>query len=119
MTLGKRLKVLRVEKGKSIREAAKDLGIGKSTLACYEIDTRNPDYDQLRKLANYYGKTVSYLLGEDEPVVELTGEDIPLELRELGVEYIPYMKELKDNKIPEEVVKNMVKAIIAMNDKDE
>lgn len=118
MTLGKRLKELRILKGLTTREASLKLQLGKSTISNYENDARKPDYDMLKKLADLYGVTVAYLLGEEEIKDELAGADIPQQLLDLGVEYIPSMKKLKDNNIPKEVVDKMIEAIIAMNSKN-
>lgn len=115
--LGERLKLLRIEREKSVRDVATDLEIGKSTLSCYENNIKKPSYEVLGKLADYYNVTMSYLLGE-ETVYEFKGDDLPLEVRELGVEYIPVMKKLKDNKIPKETIDKMVDAIIDMNSKN-
>jgi len=61
--LGKRLKKLREEKGLSQIELGKILNIANSTLSMYESNSRQPDYNTLQKLANFFGVTTDYLLG--------------------------------------------------------
>lgn len=53
-TLGQKLKKLRSQKGVSQAIASADMGMGKGTLAAYELDTREPNIENLNKLANYY-----------------------------------------------------------------
>ncbi|WP_067730974.1 helix-turn-helix domain-containing protein [Oceanobacillus damuensis] len=61
--LKERLKQLRKEKGISQYEAAKKLGFSRGKLANYEQGTREPDYDTLEKLADFYDCSLDYLLG--------------------------------------------------------
>ena len=63
MSLGKRIKKLREEKGLSQREMAKLLSMGSSTIAMYETDKRNPDYDTLKIFSEFFNVTTDYLLG--------------------------------------------------------
>ena len=61
-TFGERIKSLRVEgKGMSIAEAAKELGIPKSTLNNYERDIARPSLEMICKMADYYNTTLDYL----------------------------------------------------------
>jgi transcriptional regulator with XRE-family HTH domain len=62
--LAKRLKELREERDLTQETLAIELGLrGKSSIANYESGLRNPDYDTLIKIANYFGVTTDYLLG--------------------------------------------------------
>ncbi|MEW6065605.1 MAG: S24 family peptidase [Bacillota bacterium] len=47
-------------------ELSSKLNISRGTYAHYEIGKRNPDYETLKRLADYFGVTVDYLLGRDE-----------------------------------------------------
>lgn len=62
---GKRLQEVRKEKGVSQRQAAKDLGISPQSLSAYEQE-REPTYDLLIQMAEYYGTTTDYLVGRLE-----------------------------------------------------
>ena len=60
---GKRLRELRKEKGLLMKDVAKDLGIGLTTLAGYENNEREPNFLILVKLCRYYNVSADYLLG--------------------------------------------------------
>src|SRR5690625_4771397 len=73
--LGERLKKLRKEKKISQYEAAERLGFSRGKLANYEQGSRQPDYDTLKKLADFYDVSVSYLLGETDSEKFITNEE--------------------------------------------
>lgn len=62
---GERLKSLRISKGISQRDVANYLGIDRTTYLKYENGSSNPNISRLAKLANFFGTTPDYLLGED------------------------------------------------------
>lgn len=64
MKVKERLKVLRVEKGVTLREAAEQIGIGKSSLGAYEKGITKPSEEVLAAIARYYEVPVSELLKE-------------------------------------------------------
>lgn len=64
--LKNRLISLRKEKGLSQYEIADKLGFSRGKLANYEQGTRQPDYDTLTKIAEYYDVSVDYLLGRTD-----------------------------------------------------
>ena len=45
---------------------AKILGISRQAYSNYELGNREADYSTLKKLSNYFGVTVDYLLGETD-----------------------------------------------------
>ena len=61
--LNKRLKELRKETGLSQYEVAKRIGFSRGQLANYEQGQREPDYQSLEKLADFYDCSTDYLLG--------------------------------------------------------
>ncbi|MCX8130396.1 MAG: helix-turn-helix domain-containing protein [Clostridia bacterium] len=63
MTFSTVLKQLREERQLSQKIIAEFLGITRQAIASYELGKREPDYDILRKLADYFGVSVDYLLG--------------------------------------------------------
>ena len=68
MSIGARLKELRVRKNKSLQEVAD--GVGASKAHVWEIErggSKNPSMELLIKLAEYFDVTVSYLVDEDLP----------------------------------------------------
>lgn len=57
-TIGDILKELRIAKGKSIAEAAKEIGITASALGNYESNIRIPRDNIKIAIANYYKKPI-------------------------------------------------------------
>ena len=61
-----RLKQLRTMKGLSQVELADKLDISKSAIGAYEVGTRMPKRDAIRKLAEFFNVSPGYMLCEDE-----------------------------------------------------
>lgn len=55
------LKVLRIKKGLFQKEVAKELGIGVSTYACYELGTRTPLGNNAFNLARFFDFPMEWL----------------------------------------------------------
>ncbi len=66
LEFGRRLRVLRAAKGLSQNKLAEILGVSASTVALYENSFRMPSYDALIKIADYFGVSTDYLLGNDK-----------------------------------------------------
>ena len=62
-----RLKQIRKERGIKQTTLCAALGIAQSTLSSWENSIYEPDQNTTLKLADYFGVTVDYLLGRDEP----------------------------------------------------
>ena len=67
LTIPERLKDLRVERGLTLEQLARETGISRSALGQYEAD----DYKDISplsivKLAEYYGVSTDYLMGVTE-----------------------------------------------------
>ncbi|MCM3598661.1 helix-turn-helix domain-containing protein [Metabacillus idriensis] len=63
---GERLAILRKSKGLSQYDLAERLGFSRGKLANYEQGSRQPDYDTLIKIADFFEVSTDYLLkGED------------------------------------------------------
>lgn len=66
-----RLKQLRIEKGKTQKEMANDLGTTDVSIGRYELGVREPKTDILNALADYFDVTTDYLLGRsDEKIIK-------------------------------------------------
>lgn len=64
--LGDRFKKLRSEKKLTQEELAAKIGVTRGTYAHYEINKRQPDYETLIKIADFFEVSTDYLLkGED------------------------------------------------------
>lgn len=64
--LNKRLASLRKKSGLTQYETAEKLGISRGKLANYEQGSRQPDYDMLKQLSDFYNVTTDYLLGKSD-----------------------------------------------------
>ena len=63
---------LRKQYGRTQQEAAEGIGISNTALNNYEKGIRQPKYETLRRIADYYGVSVDYLLGETDEEPELS-----------------------------------------------
>lgn len=102
--LNKRIRQLRTEKKMTQKELGAILGVGKTTISQYESNTRKPDVETLKRLADYFCVSVDYLLGRtDTQLIASEGDSAKLELKHLlkedGVRYngVPLLDEDKQN----------------------
>lgn len=58
-----RLKELRSEKELSQTQLAKELGVSQRSVSNWETGVRQPDFETLEKLANFFAVSTDYLLG--------------------------------------------------------
>ena len=66
MSLGKRLALLRRKSGESLQVVADAVGVSKAHI--WELEkarAENPSMDLVARLADHFGTSVSYLVGED------------------------------------------------------
>ncbi|MGE5572991.1 MAG: helix-turn-helix domain-containing protein [Bacteroidota bacterium] len=63
MNLGEQIAHLRKAKGISQDELADLIGVSRGAISMYEINKREPDYETLQKLADFFGVSTDYLLG--------------------------------------------------------
>ena len=61
-----RLREIRKESGISLKKLGEIIGVAESTMSLYENEKRQPDYETLKKLADYFNVTTDYLLGREE-----------------------------------------------------
>lgn len=110
MSFSTMIKRLREEKGLSQKDVAEHLGITRQAIASYELAKREPDYETLHKLADFFGVSADYLLGrsgsKDENAVTVgknidlikgdrTYEELSQDIsRKLGTLIFPEMLEL-------------------------
>lgn len=65
-TFAERFKNLRIEKNLTQKELSDDLGISKSSIGMYENGNREPNFDLLEKIADYFNVDMDYLLGKSD-----------------------------------------------------
>lgn len=61
-----RLRELRIEKQISQSELAKILGVSQRSISSWETGYREPDYEMLEQLADFFDVTMGYLLGTED-----------------------------------------------------
>lgn len=66
MTFNERLKELRERRGLSQVALADKLGVSKSAVSMYERGERNPDFETLEIIADFFNVDMNYLLGKDD-----------------------------------------------------
>lgn len=59
-----RIKELREEKGLSQKKLAEALGVSPGTIGNWESGIREPNFDMVTKVAEFFQVTVDYLLGQ-------------------------------------------------------
>ncbi|WDV47384.1 helix-turn-helix transcriptional regulator [Clostridiaceae bacterium M8S5] len=106
-----RLKDLRKEKGIEAQHIAKLLNVSKSTYSYYENNKSEPNYETLKKIADIFNVSIDYLLGRVEHKNATIIEDIPKELKELGVEYLEVTKELKEKGLTPQKIKSLIEGL--------
>jgi transcriptional regulator with XRE-family HTH domain len=82
--LADKLIELRTQLGKTRKEIAEHLRLHESTYGKYELGRREPDFETLNKLADYFGVTTDYLLGREG------AETPPTKPEDIDVDSIPY-----------------------------
>lgn len=85
--VGKKLKLLREERGETIAEAAEGIGVKKSSLKAYESGRNKPAGYVLEKFAKYYDVSVDFIseefLQSEAPVIGEGGKFCPLKIKEV------------------------------------
>lgn len=77
--LGRRLRLLRKERGLTQEELSDQLKLARTTYAGYEQGKREPDNITLDKIADYFEVSTDYLLGrsEDRTKTDYISDSIP------------------------------------------
>ena len=76
MDVGLRLKTLRKQAGLTQKQLAAQLGITKSVVSFYELQSRSPSPEVLAKLAQIFHVSADYLLGLDNrETIDVSGLD--------------------------------------------
>jgi transcriptional regulator with XRE-family HTH domain len=71
------LKYLRNREGLSQAELAQKIGLGTSTISMYEVGKREPDFETLETIADFFNVDMNFLLGKtgSENRISLTPRD--------------------------------------------
>lgn len=76
---GDRLKTLRNRKGLSQSEFAKQIGVSKSSVNMYERGEREPNFETLEAIADYFNVDLDYLMGKSDIENRAKAAIIPLQ----------------------------------------
>jgi HTH-type transcriptional regulator, competence development regulator len=87
-SLGSNIKKLRERENISQKDFAQKIGISNVVLSRYEKDERKPDYDMLKRIADYFEVSIDFLLGREEKgnQKEDTLEEVNKLVKEYGIE---------------------------------
>ncbi|MDR1954315.1 MAG: helix-turn-helix domain-containing protein [Clostridiales Family XIII bacterium] len=107
MTIGNRLKELRIEKNYKKSDIASALKLPYTTYNNYETDTNDVNSEMLRVFAAYYGVTTDYLLGIDKTDMHNANSEA---LRDNETLLIDLFRDLNDE--GQEIAINMLKGLI-------
>ncbi|WIV11080.1 helix-turn-helix domain-containing protein [Proteiniborus sp. MB09-C3] len=102
MKFGQRLKCLRDKNKVTQDELAKHLGVGRPTIAGYETKGKQPSFEILEKMADFFSVSTDYLLGRTDikqPIQntskdKLSSDEISEEIRNLSPESQEELKKL-------------------------
>lgn len=90
MEFGERLRSLREKKRITQKELAKLFKIAESTVSMYERGEREPNFEIVNKLANFFGVSIDYLLGRtDDPTP-------PSQAKGVVSDYSPFLRAIKE-----------------------
>ena len=68
MTFGENLKALRKERSLTQEEFAKQSGISRSAIGMYESGKREPSFETLESIADFFNVDMNKLLGQEPPL---------------------------------------------------
>ena len=102
MIKGSRLRKLRIEKGLNQQKLADMVGVSKSSISCYEKETRSPKSETIIDFIQIFGVNADYLLGSDT-IIKIE-EDKKRPFRALTKEEVIFLEELKKNEMVYEIL---------------
>ena len=107
------LKELRSSKGVSQQIVAEYLGISRQAYSNYENGNREPDFETLLKLGEFFNCSVDYILrGANANSMETKQK-----IEELNHVYLSFAKEAQENKIDPEDIKLAIETIKRLREK--
>jgi len=106
--IGQKLKKVREKLGYTMREVGERTGINFTYISKIEKG-QIPSLDKLNKLCNLYNIDIKSLFGDEV--------EIPAELRDLGVEWITFAKEMERENLTPDEIKSIINVIKSLNSK--
>ncbi len=117
MSLVGKIQNLCEDKGTTLIGLERKVGLGRGTIRNW--DKNSPSIDKIKKVADYFNVSTDWLLGrvEEKRHAVIENEDIPQELRELGVSWLKVTKEFKERGFTPEEIKKVIDAVTGLNKK--
>ncbi|MCX8047296.1 MAG: helix-turn-helix transcriptional regulator [Anoxybacillus gonensis] len=117
MTFGKRLRFLRKRRNLTQKDLADRFNVGESTIGMYERDEREPSFEFVKQLADFFNVTTDYLLGrtDDPNPPESDNEElgtlarINQLIKEYGIEQMGFFDIEKWKHLSEEEIEEIIK----------
>jgi HTH-type transcriptional regulator, competence development regulator len=119
MAFGKRLRFLRKKRNMTQKDLADVFNLSESTIGMYERDEREPSFEFVRQLADFFNVTTDYLLGRtDLPhgyTTEIKTEEentlakINQLIKEYGIEQMGFFDIEKWKSLSEEEIEEIIK----------
>jgi transcriptional regulator with XRE-family HTH domain len=118
MTFGKRLRILRKNRNLTQKDLADRFNVGESTIGMYERDEREPSFEFVKQLADFFNVTTDYLLGRtDDPNPPESKDNEELGtlarinhlIKEYGIEQMGFFDIEKWKQLSEEEIEEIVK----------
>ncbi|WP_432408864.1 helix-turn-helix domain-containing protein [Wukongibacter sp. M2B1] len=108
-----RLRELRKDSDMTQAQLGELLNISHSTINRYESGMHEPDINAINKLANIFEVTTDYLLGRTniKEMSILEGDEVPEELRAIGIDYMEVDKMAKEHGITPEDIQEIVETL--------
>ena len=138
MAFSEELRSLREQRNLTQKDIAEYLGVTRQAVASYELGKREPDYDILKRLADYFSVSIDHLLGR----IRHNSAHVLKKEQHMGInidrllflqcmdselvkwisdeghmEYVKLAKEICDSGLSPEVFKPLINSIKAGQDK--
>lgn len=114
-SLGGKLRDLRESKNITQTELAKNLNMTQGAYTRYENNARQPDYETLKKIANYFNVSIDYLLSnENDKTVEQEAILLKNEMDKMGID----LTNKKNFNMLVKFVENNKDLLVAMSEKN-
>ncbi|MFS0861515.1 helix-turn-helix domain-containing protein [Fredinandcohnia sp. 179-A 10B2 NHS] len=108
--IGEQIKMLRTQRGLTLKELGEDIKFNYSNLSKIERGLRKPTVDFLKKLSEYYKVDISYFFdGEDHNKKQLT---------EMDLDWFMLSQEVKSKNVTFEELKEMAEQIAKIKNYD-
>ncbi|WP_447579932.1 helix-turn-helix domain-containing protein [Acinetobacter baumannii] len=105
--VGKKIRELRVKNGHTLEQLGSKLNFNYSNLSKIEREVRTPSVELLKEIAEIYDVPLSYFFGNEQ--------EIPEELKKVGVEWITFAEEMEERNITPDEIKAILDIVKKVN----